>query len=73
MAILKQEESGMPVTELCREHGTSSAVFCRWQAKFDGMDASMIAEMKAMAEENGRLKRMFANLNVQNDLLEEAL
>jgi putative transposase len=73
MAILKQEESGMPVTELCREHGTSRAVFCRWQAKFDGMDASMIAEMKAMAEENGRLKRMFANLNMKNDLLEEAL
>ena len=62
MAILKQEESGMPVTELCR-----------WQAKFDGMDASMIAEMKAMAEENGRLKGMFANMNMQNDLLEEAL
>ena len=73
MAILKQAESGVPVTELCREHGMSSAAFYRWRAKFGGMDASMIAEMKAMAEENRRLKRMFADLSMQNDLLKEAL
>lgn len=73
MAILKQAESGVPVTELCREHGMSSAAFYRWRAKFGGMDASMIAEMKAMADENRRLKRMFADLSMQNDLLKEAL
>jgi len=73
MAILKQAESGVPVTELCREHGMSSAAFYRWRAKFGGMDASMIAEMKAMAEENRRLKRMFADLSMQNDFLKEAL
>ena len=73
MAILKQAESGVPVIELCREHGMSSAAFYRWRAKFGGMDASMIAEMKAMAEENRRLKRMFADLSMQNDLLKEAL
>lgn len=73
MAILKQAESGVPVTELCREHGMSSAAFYRWRAKFGGMDASMIAEMKAMAGENRRLKRMFADLSMQNDLLKEAL
>ena len=65
MAILKQAESGVPVTELCREHGMSSAAFYRWRAKFGGMDASMIAEMKAMAEENRRLKRMFADLRME--------
>jgi putative transposase len=73
MAILKQAESGVPVTELCREHGMSSAAFYRWRSKFGGMDASMISEMKAMAEENRRLKRMFADLSMQNDLLKEAL
>lgn len=73
MAILKQAESGVPVTELCREHGMSSAAFYRWRAKFGGMDASMIAEMKAMADENRRLKRMYADLSMQNDLLKEAL
>ena len=52
MGILKQAEIGMPVSELCREHGMSSASFYKWRAKFGGMDASMISEMKAMAEEN---------------------
>lgn len=73
MAILKQAESGVSVTELCREHGMSSAAFYRWRAEFGGMDASLIAEMKAMAEENRRLKRMFADLSMQNDLLKETL
>ena len=73
MAILKQAESGVPVTELCREHGMSSAAFYRWRAKFGGLDASMISEMKAMADENRRLKRMYADLSMQNDLLKEAL
>ena len=52
MGMLKQAEIGMPVSELCREHGMSSASFYKWRAKFGGMDASMISEMKAMAEEN---------------------
>jgi putative transposase len=46
-----------PVSELCREHGMSSASFYKWRAKFGGMDASLIAEMKDMAEQNQRLKR----------------
>ena len=66
-------ESGIPVAELCREHGMSSAAFYRWRAKFGGMDASMISEMKAMAEENRRLKRMYADMAMQNDLLKDAL
>ena len=73
IAILKQAESGVPVSELCREHGMSSAAFYRWRAKFGGMDASMISEMKAMAEENRRLKRMYADMAMQNDLLKDAL
>ena len=73
MGILKQAEIGMPVSELCREHGMSSASFYKWRAKFGGMDASMISEMKAMAEENRRLKRMYAEMSMQNDLLKDAL
>ena len=48
----------MSVSELCREHGMSSASFYKWRAKFGGMDASMVSQMKAMADENRRLKRM---------------
>ncbi len=50
MGILKQAESGVPVSELCREHGMSNASFYKWRAKFGGMDASMISELKAMAK-----------------------
>jgi len=73
MGILKPAESGVPVSELCREHGKSSVSFYKWRAKFGGMDASMVSQMKAMAEENRRLKRMYAEMIMQNDLLKEAL
>jgi putative transposase len=73
MGILKQAEGGVPVSELCREHGMRSASFYKWRAKFGGMDASMVSEMRAMSEENRRLKRMYAEMSMQNDLLKEAL
>ncbi|KPU84804.1 transposase [Marinosulfonomonas sp. PRT-SC04] len=73
MGILKQAESGVPVSELCREHGMSNACFYKWRAKFGGMDASMMSEMKALAEENRRLKRMYTEMSMQNDLLKEVL
>lgn len=73
MVILKQAESGVPVSELCREHGMSSASFYKWRAKFGGMDASMVSQMKAMEADNRRLKRMYAEMSMQNDLLKEAL
>jgi len=73
MGILKRAETGVPVPELCREHGMSSASFYKWRAKYGGMDASLMAEMKTVASENQRLKRMFADLSMQNELLKEAL
>jgi putative transposase len=73
MGILKLAEGGTPVSELCREHRMSSASFYKWRAKFGGMDASLITEMKDMAEQNCRLKRMYAEMSMQDDLLKEAL
>lgn len=73
VAILRQAEGGMPVPDLCREHGISAATFYKWRAKYGGMDASMMAEMKTMQEENRRLKKMYAELSMQNELLKEAL
>ncbi len=58
MAILKQAEAGTPVPDLCREHGMSSATFYKWRAKYGGMDASMIARLKELEDENRRLKKM---------------
>ena len=73
IAILRQGDGVVPVAELCREHGMSDASFYKWRAKYGGMDASMVGQMKAMEEENRRLKRMYADLSMQNDLLKEAL
>ena len=73
MGILKQAENGVPVSELCREHGMSSASFYKWWAKFGGMDTSMISELKAMAEDNRRLKRMYAEMSMQNGWIRTSL
>ena len=70
---MRQAESGVPVSELCREHGMSSASFYKRRSKYGGMDASMVSQMRAMADENRRLKRMYAEMSMQNDLLKEAL
>lgn len=77
MAVLKQAKGGVPVSELSREHGMSSDRFYKWRAKFDGMDASLIAEMKDINEQNRRLKnrhlkKMYAEVSMQNELLKEA-
>jgi putative transposase len=73
LGILRQAAGGVPVADLCREHGMSSALFYRWRAKYGGMDASMISQMKGIEDENRRLKKMFAELSMQNELLKEAL
>jgi putative transposase len=73
LAILRQAEGGVPVAQLCREHGMSNASFYKWRAKYGGMDASMISQMKTVEDENRRLKKMFAELSMQNELLKEAL
>jgi len=73
MSILRQAEGGMSVPELCRVHGMSTALFYRWRSKYGGMDSSMITQMKALEDENRRLKKMYAEMSMQADLLKEAL
>jgi putative transposase len=73
MSMLKQAQSGVPVAELCLRYGVSTARFYKWWAKFGDMDASLIAEMKDMAEQNRRLKKMYAEMSMHNELLKEAL
>jgi putative transposase len=73
IAILKQAEGGAPVPELCREHGMSSATFYKWRSKFGGMDASLMARMKELEEENRRLKKMYAEERLKAEIVAEAL
>lgn len=73
LAILKQNESGVSVPDLCREHGMSSATFYKWRAKYGGMDASLMKRMKELEEENRRLKKMYAEERVKAEVRQEAL
>ncbi len=71
--ILKEAQGGVPVAELCRTHGISNATFYSWRSKYGGMDASMIAELKSLQEENRRLKKMYAEVQLQREILQEAM
>ena len=73
MQILSQAGSGVPVSELCREHGMSSATFYKWRAKYSGMDTSMITRLKELEAENSRLKKMYADERLKAMIVQEAL
>ncbi len=73
IAVLKQAEGGAPVPDLCRQHGISSATFYKWRSKFGGMDASLMAQMKALQDENRRLKKLYVEAQLSADLLKEAM
>lgn len=73
LGILKKAESGIPVPQLCREYGMSSATFYKWRSKYGGMDASMMARMKELEEENRRLKKMYAEERLKSEIVQEAL
>ena len=73
MQISKQVESGVPFPELCREHGMSSTTFYSWRSRYSGMNASLISQMKSLAAENARIKRMYVEVSMQCDLLKDAL
>lgn len=73
LSILKQAETGTPVPELCREHGMSSATFYKWRAKYGGMDASMMARLKELEEENRRVKKMYAEERLKAEIIQEAM
>ena len=68
LTIIKQNESGVPVPELCREHGISSATFYKWRAKFGGIDVSLMKRMKELEDENRRLKKMYAEERLKAEI-----
>ena len=73
LAILKQAEAGAPVSELCREHGMSSAAFYKWRSKYGGMDASLMSRLKELEAENRQLKKMYAEERLKAEIVKEAL
>jgi len=73
LKILKEAEAGTPVSELCREHGMSSASFYKWRAKYGGMDASLMQRLKELEAENKRLKKMYAEERIKAEIIQEAM
>lgn len=77
VAILKQADAGRKVKEICREQGISEATYYNWKSKYGGLEASELRRVKELEAENAKLKRMFADLALENramkDLIEKKL
>ena len=73
ISILREQEAGVPVADLCRKHGLSSPTFYKWKAKYGGLDVSEARRLKALEDENARLKRMLADAMLDNVALKDLL
>ena len=73
IGILREQEAGVATAEVCRRHGVSSATFYKWKAKYGGMDVSEARRLKALEEENARLKRLLAESLLDQAALKDLL
>ena len=73
IGILREQEAGVPVLDLCRKHGLSSPTFYKWKAKYGGLDVSEARRLKALEDENAKLKRMLADAMLDNVALKDLL
>lgn len=71
LQVLKEAEAGVPVADLCRKHGFGKSTFYKWKAKYGGMDASALRRLKELEAENQRLKRMYAELSLNHQILKD--
>jgi putative transposase len=73
IAILREQEAGLPTADICRKHGISSATFYAWKAKYGGMEVSDAKKLKRIEEENTKLKRLLADAMLDNAGLKDLL
>lgn len=73
VAILKEYESGIRVLDLCRAHGISKATFFNWKSKYGGVEVQELRRLKELEEENTRLKKMYADLSIDYQIVKEIL
>lgn len=71
IGVLREQEGGMATAEVCRRHGISSATFFKWKAKFGGMDVSDARKLKALEDENAKLKKLLADAMLDNLMLKD--
>ena len=73
ISILKEADAGVLVKDICRQHGISDATYYNWKSKYGGMTASDLKRMKEMEAELGKLKRMYADLALENHALKDLI
>lgn len=73
VTILKEADAGMKVAELCRKHGISDATYYKWKSRYGGMEASDLRRVKELEAENARLKRMYADLALENTAMKDLI
>ena len=73
IGILKEHEAGVSVADLCRKHGVSTASLYKWKARYGGMDVSEARKLRALEDENGKLKRLLADAMLDNSALKDLL
>ena len=73
VSIPKQADAGAPVTDLCRQPGTSTATYYQWKSKYGGLEASELRRVKELEAENSKLKRMYAELALDNAAMKELI
>ena len=71
ISILREQEAGARTAEVCRKHGISSATFYKWKAKYGGLDVSDARRLKALEDENAKLKRLLAEAMLDNAMLKD--
>ena len=69
--MIKEQEAGMPTSEVCRKHGISTASFYKYKAKFGGMEVSDARKLKALEDENSKLKKLLAEQMLDNAMLRD--
>ena len=71
--MIKEQDGGMPTAEVCRKHGLSQGTFYKYKSKYGGMEVSDVAKLRAMEDENARLKRLLADTMLDNAVLKDLL
>ena len=73
VGILKEVEAGMPVPEVCRKYGVGQSTLYKWKSKYGGLEASELKRLKELEAENAKLKRMFADMALENTALKDLI
>ena len=73
VCILKEADAGMLVKEICRKYGISDATYYKWKSKYGGLEVSDVRRLRELEAENAKLKRMYAELSLENDALKDLI